>query len=187
MTPIGMIHGRFQPFHNGHLDYLKAALSRCDRLIVGITNPEPATIIETAFDDHRHQTDANPYSFYLRTRMIQESITTSPDCADRFSDITIVPFPIHTPSVWAHYVPGSDVIQFMRLLDPWDDEKRRSFSAYGFSIQILDGGRLTSGIEVRAQLRRGGLDWQQNVPDGTRRILTACLEGRYIAASTGGD
>ena len=26
MIDIGMIHGRFQPFHNGHLDYLKNAI-----------------------------------------------------------------------------------------------------------------------------------------------------------------
>ena len=36
-----MIHGRFQPFHNGHLDYLRGALARCDELFVGITNPDP--------------------------------------------------------------------------------------------------------------------------------------------------
>ncbi len=33
----GMIHGRFQPFHNGHLEYLLAALERCETLIIGIT------------------------------------------------------------------------------------------------------------------------------------------------------
>lgn len=42
----GMIHGRFQPFHNGHLEYALAALSRCSHLIVGITNPDPSTVIE---------------------------------------------------------------------------------------------------------------------------------------------
>ena len=36
----GMIHGRFQPFHTGHLEYLVAAAARCERLVVGITNPE---------------------------------------------------------------------------------------------------------------------------------------------------
>lgn len=33
----GMIHGRFQPFHNGHWQYARAALARCDVLIIGIT------------------------------------------------------------------------------------------------------------------------------------------------------
>ena len=34
---LGMIHGRFQPFHNGHLEYMVAAAARCTRLAVGIT------------------------------------------------------------------------------------------------------------------------------------------------------
>jgi cytidyltransferase-like protein len=36
----GMIHGRFQPFHLGHLEYLRGAAGRCDEIIVGITNPD---------------------------------------------------------------------------------------------------------------------------------------------------
>jgi len=39
-----MIHGRFQPFHNGHLEYLRGAASRCDEIFVGITNPDPERI-----------------------------------------------------------------------------------------------------------------------------------------------
>ena len=118
MIPIGMIHGQFQPFHNGHFEYLKSALEQCHRLIVGITNPEPGTIVEIASDLHRHRADANPYSYYLRARMIQESISCCPDYTRRLADVTIVPFPIHTPETWKHYVPDQDVIQFMRLLDP---------------------------------------------------------------------
>ena len=39
-----MIHGRFQPFHNGHLEYLAGAAERSDEVFVGITNPDPARI-----------------------------------------------------------------------------------------------------------------------------------------------
>ena len=35
----GMIHGRFQPFHKGHLEYMRGAAECCDELFVGITNP----------------------------------------------------------------------------------------------------------------------------------------------------
>ena len=31
MPELGMIHGRFQPFHNGHLAYLTAAAARTHR------------------------------------------------------------------------------------------------------------------------------------------------------------
>ena len=39
-----MIHGRFQPFHNGHLEYLRGAAARSDEVFVGITNPDPARV-----------------------------------------------------------------------------------------------------------------------------------------------
>jgi len=37
MFKTGSIHGRFQPFHNEHLDYVLRALDRCDFLWIGIT------------------------------------------------------------------------------------------------------------------------------------------------------
>ena len=46
----GMIHGRFQPFHLGHLEYLKGAAERSDEVFVGITNPDPAHVKPEASD-----------------------------------------------------------------------------------------------------------------------------------------
>ena len=39
-----MIHGRFQPFHLGHLEYLAGAASEADEVWVGITNPDPTRV-----------------------------------------------------------------------------------------------------------------------------------------------
>ncbi|MGZ4357283.1 MAG: adenylyltransferase/cytidyltransferase family protein, partial [Gaiellaceae bacterium] len=36
-----MIHGRFQPLHNGHLEYLRGAAAQSEEVFVGITNPDP--------------------------------------------------------------------------------------------------------------------------------------------------
>lgn len=33
-----MMHGRFQPFHTGHVEYAPFALSRRSHLIIGIAN-----------------------------------------------------------------------------------------------------------------------------------------------------
>ena len=38
--PIGVIHGRFQMLHLGHMEYLLAGKARCERLIIGISNPD---------------------------------------------------------------------------------------------------------------------------------------------------
>ena len=45
-----MIHGRFQPFHNGHLEYLRGAAAQSGEVFVGITNPDPQRIREEPSD-----------------------------------------------------------------------------------------------------------------------------------------
>ncbi len=62
----GMIHGRFQPFHLGHLEYLRLAAERSEMLIVGITNPDPGQIAEEETAQHRHRDEANPYTYFER-------------------------------------------------------------------------------------------------------------------------
>ena len=87
----GMIHGRFQPFHLGHLTYLRAALERCETLII------PATIREEAEASHRHRQEANPYSFFQRQMMIRETLL---DEGVDLQQVVFVPFPINFPERW---------------------------------------------------------------------------------------
>ena len=56
----GMIHGRFQPFHLGHREYLRLALDRRETLLIGITNADPTQIAEEAEATHRHRPDRQP-------------------------------------------------------------------------------------------------------------------------------
>ena len=42
MEHIGVVCGRFQIFHNEHLQYVMAAKEQCEHLIVGITSPDPS-------------------------------------------------------------------------------------------------------------------------------------------------
>lgn len=35
MVEVGVIHGRFQVFHNDHLEYVLAGKSRCRHIVVG--------------------------------------------------------------------------------------------------------------------------------------------------------
>jgi len=58
-----MIHGRFQPFHLGHLEYLKGAAERSEAVFVGITNPDPTRIREESSDPLRHLPESNPFTY----------------------------------------------------------------------------------------------------------------------------
>jgi len=65
-----MIHGRFQPFHNGHLEYLRGAAASCDELFVGITNPDPWRVKEEPSDPLRHLPESNPFTYVERLLMV---------------------------------------------------------------------------------------------------------------------
>ena len=66
-----MIHGRFQPFHNGHLEYLRGAAACSDDVFVGITNPDPRRIREESSDPLRHLPESNPFTYAERLLMIE--------------------------------------------------------------------------------------------------------------------
>ena len=71
---LGFIIGRFQPFHIGHLSYLKEAATVFDSLFICITNPDPSLIRREQEDNHRHKASANIFTYYERMLMVMESL-----------------------------------------------------------------------------------------------------------------
>ncbi|MGE0823185.1 MAG: adenylyltransferase/cytidyltransferase family protein [Candidatus Binatia bacterium] len=164
----GMIHGRFQPFHNGHWQYACAALDRCERLVIGITNPDPSLIVREVADEERHRPEANVFSFFERLLMIQATIIEAKIDSSR---LIMVPFPIHQPELWPFYCPR-ETTQFIRVFSPWGREKLRRFRMMGWPVEILDNGvtKEVSGSEVRRRLRNG-YGWDALVPPAVARVL----------------
>ncbi len=163
-----MVHGRFQPFHTGHLQYALAALQRCAHLIVGVTNPDPSAIVQEQTDPDRHRPEANLFTFFERQLMIRGALAEE---GVDLSRVSIVPFPIHHQERWRYYCPR-EAIQFMRLFSAWGEEKRRRFLAMGWTVEVLDVGaaKQVSGSEVRLRLR-DGYGWQDCVPLAVVKIL----------------
>lgn len=164
----GMIHGRFQPFHRGHLQYALAALARCEHLIVGITNPDPFLIVPEATDQERHHPSANVFSFFERLCMIRAALS---EAQIAMTQVSIVPFPIHHPERWRFYCPA-ETVHFVRLFSPWGAEKVRRLQRYGWSVEILSDGaaKEISGREVRTRLCQGA-GWEELVPPAVAKVL----------------
>jgi cytidyltransferase-like protein len=161
-----MIHGRFQPFHNGHLEYLEGAASRCDELWVGITNPDPARIKEEPSDPLRHLPESNPYTYAERLLMVRAA------AADVGVDVHVIPFPVNEPELWDAYVPAR-MTQFIRLFSEWGGTKVDRLREAGYDVVVLDEGaeKNISGADVRAALREGGDDWRALVPAGVAKVI----------------
>lgn len=59
----GLILGRFQPIHKGHLSLMLLALSRCDKIIIAIGSAQAS------------RTERNPLSYEERHDMIYNALT----------------------------------------------------------------------------------------------------------------
>jgi nicotinamide-nucleotide adenylyltransferase len=162
----GMIHGRFQPFHNGHLEYLRGAAERSDEIFVGITNPDPTRIKEEPSDPLRHLPESNPFSYVERLLMVTAV------AEDEGIRAHVIPFPVNEPELWAAYVPQG-VTQYLRLFSDWGGTKLERMRDAGYEVVILDEGasKELSGAEVRAAMREGRA-WQELVPPGVARVIS---------------
>lgn len=168
MTRRGMIHGRFQPFHRGHLEYLRGAAERSDEVWIGITNPDPTRIKPEASDPLRHLPESNPYTYAERLLMVKAAAA---DLGLDLGRVHVIPFPVNEPELWPAYVP-TGVTQYLRLFSEWGGTKLERLREAGYPVVILDEGaeKQISGADVRAALRNGG-DWESLVPPGVARIL----------------
>ena len=161
----GMIHGRFQPFHNGHLEYLRGAAARCDAVFVGITNPDPRRVREEPSDPLRHLPESNPFTYTERLLMIEAV------AEEEGLRVHVIPFPVNEPELWRAYVPDG-VTQYLRLFSAWGGEKRERLTDAGYEVVVLDEGaeKEISGREVRQALREGG-EWEPLVPPAVARVI----------------
>ena len=160
-----MIHGRFQPFHNGHLEYLRGAAARSEELFVGITNPDPRRIKEEPSDPLRHLPESNPFTYVERLLMIEAV------AADEGIRAHVIPFPVNEPELWDAYVPAG-VTQYLRLFSDWGGTKLDRLRAAGYEVVVLDEGaeKQISGADVRAAMRDGD-EWEALVPPGVARVI----------------
>lgn len=62
---IGLFIGRFQPFHNAHLEDIKIILKECDEVIIGIGSSQESN------------TKDNPFSYEERKGMIEAALKSN--------------------------------------------------------------------------------------------------------------
>jgi cytidyltransferase-like protein len=163
-----MIHGRFQPFHLGHLEYLRGAAARSDEVFVGITNPDPSRIRPEPADPLRHLPESNPYSYSERLLMVKAAAA---DLGLEPRRVHVIPFPVNEPELWPAYVPDG-VTQYLRLFSAWGGTKLDRMREAGYEVVILDEGaeKEISGADVREAMRSGD-GWETLVSPGVADII----------------
>ena len=150
----GLLIGRFQPFHLGHLDAVLFGLSRTENLFVGIGS------------SNKSNERKNPFSAEERTEMIISSIESS-----MIERIKIFDIPdVDNHEKWTfeidQIVPKYDVVftndEFTKTLF----EKRK----IDVIPVVLKDREKFSGTNIR-DLITDDKNWQDLVPGGTRKVL----------------
>jgi len=150
----GLLIGRFQPFHLGHLDAVLFGLSRTDNLFIGIGS------------SNKSNERRNPFSAEERTEMIISSIESS--MIDRLKIFDIPDVDNHEKWTFEidQIVPKYDVVftndEFTKTLF----EKRKINVV---SVVLKDREKF-SGTNIR-NLITYDRNWRDLVPQGTRNVL----------------
>jgi nicotinamide mononucleotide adenylyltransferase len=168
----GSIHGRFQPFHNGHLAYALATLAFVDTLYVGLTRVLTEPGIGGEIAPHRLKKESNPLSYFERSRVIHAALISAGVNENRFR---IGPFPIEEPAripeFWPLIYPC-----YTTIVDDWNRRKVLELEDLGYQVVVLEGvipenSKVASGTEIRRLIRNNDPTWSNFVPEGAKKII----------------
>ncbi len=150
----GLLIGRFQPFHLGHLDALKFALSQVDKLWIGLGS------------SNMPRSKNNPFSAEERKQMILDSIDNS--MLDRI-EIYFIPDLEHHIK-WIEMI--DTIVPEFDIIFTNDPITKKLYSERGIKvipIPFTNRDRL-SGTNIR-DLIVSDQKWENLVPKGTENFL----------------
>jgi nicotinamide mononucleotide adenylyltransferase len=180
--PVGSVHGRFQPLHNEHLEYIEAALSRVEFLHVGITQYQRGDLREVeGASEHRSDLSSNPFSYYERAELVCLTMQALGISEYRFR---VAPFPIEQPSQLADFLP-LDIPVLTTRVDQWNDRKIDLLTAAGYEVEVLyeRDPKGVSGAEIRALMAGDDPAWEALVPKPTVAYLRTLNLSKRMAAT----
>jgi len=172
-----LIIGRFQPFHNGHLNVIRHVLKECGAVIIGIGSAQ-----------YSHTTE-NPFTGGERHMMISRALE-----ANGITKYYLVPIEdVNRYDVWVSHVtaivPPFDYVYTNNPLT------RQLFLERGYAVKSMPvyDRKKYSGREIRKRMIFGD-DWESLVPkevaqtikkiDGVERIRTLAGTDIYVPENT---
>jgi nicotinamide-nucleotide adenylyltransferase len=158
---VACFTGRFQPFHNQHMEVLSALSQEFDRIIIGITNPDLAKLQEHEASPHRHTDSANPFSYESRVKIIENSLVDLSQLESNNVKFEIIPFDLTAPESWK--VPAETVFA-VRIFSPWETSKLALFTDQGFeTLELPAPVKKLSASDIRQSLAVDDNNWKSFV------------------------
>lgn len=151
----GLLIGRFQPFHKGHVYVVKEVLKEVDEIIIGIGSAQLSHTLD------------NPFTAGERLMMIANSLAENGIEKHYY----IIPIQdVNNNSLWVSQVrsltpPFSKVYSGNTLV-------KRLFSEVGVEVRTppLFNRRVYSGTEIRRRMLHGE-PWEELVPKAVVRVV----------------
>lgn len=167
---VASVHGRFQPVHVEHMDYILAAFAEADFVHVGVTQYERARLVPVpGAGEHRNAGSSNPLSYFERAEILTRALRGSGIDAGRYR---IGPFPIERQSELHDYLPV-DVPILTTRVDAWNDRKIDLLRSEGYAVEVLYNRdpKGVSGDEIRGLMAKQDERWTELVPASTVSYL----------------
>ncbi len=165
-----LVIGRFQPFHNGHLEVIRKCAMESKGLVIGIGSAQ-----------YSHEPE-NPFTAGERYLMIDEALKD-----DGVKNYCIVPIEdLNRYSVWvSHVVSMAPPFKHVYSNNPFT---RRLFSEAGFELREspLYSRDVYSGTAVRQRIINGE-DWRALVPNAVARVIDSIDGVGRLREISGGD
>ena len=180
LIPVGSVHGRFQPFHNEHLEYVLAAKKRCGFLWIGITKHDITSADLNLLGAHRELPQNNPLTFFERVEMIREALLDAQVSPGEFS---FTPFPIEMPAHLPNFLPNV-IPCFTTICEEWNRRKIKVLMDLGYSVEVLweRESKAITGSIIRGHLVEGSSDWRSMVPPATAKAIDRLDLGARLRA-----
>ncbi|MGL4669597.1 MAG: nicotinamide-nucleotide adenylyltransferase [Methanobacteriaceae archaeon] len=152
----GLLVGRMQPVHKGHLEVIKKILTEVDEIVIGIGSAQ-----------HSHTTK-DPFTAGERIMMLSQALSDEEIDASKYYIIPIED--IQCNSVWVSHIkmltpPFTRVYSGNSLV-------KRLFFEEGFKVETppLFNRKEFSGREVRRRIIEGD-NWKSSVPNATIDVI----------------
>jgi cytidyltransferase-like protein len=186
--PEASVHGRFQPPHNGHLEYILEAKRRCEFLWVGIVRYNIRESLPSPVAPHRAQRMANPLTYFERVQIITEMLL---DAGIPRHEFSCTPFPIDEPELLPDFMSKS-IPCFTTIYEPWNREKIARLEQLGYQVVVLyertKTAKIFEGQVIRENILSGQSDWEKMVPAATVKAVSRLnLKARLAKLANGGQ
>ena len=167
---IAIIHGRFQPPHNGHLKYILEALKQTEHLFVGICTPQICTPEESTKTGYPCTEELNPFTYQERVDMLRASLK---EAGANLYDCSFIPFPSDYKNI-SELIPRVTVF-LMSVTSPHDTKKIEYIKSLGYKVKPIieiNDAREESGEKIRNSIKNKTDEWKKLVPPAVVEFIS---------------